>query len=310
MGVKINMFMDINSSKEWKVIEKIEKGWSDDGKYYIESMNGQKLLLRVSDRSNFDKRKKEFEIVEMYANLGIEMSKPIEFGICNNGNHVYMLLTWVEGKDLEQELGGLSETEQYSLGRMAGKILKKIHSIKVLPEDLPHTTKAQKKLKQLESYENSNVRIKDDVIAINYIKDNIHKIWSVPPVYQHGDFHPGNLILTPNNTIGVIDFNRWEVGDPYEEFYKLESFGTEVSIPYCKGQLDEYFDDMIPDTFWEVLAVYVAHASLYSIKWAEKFGQKDIDNMVNICKKSFTHYDDFKLVKPLWYNDTRKNRAD
>ena len=44
--------------------------------------------------------------------------------------------------------------------------------------------------------------------------------------------------------IGVIDFNRWEVGDPYEEFYKLESFGIEESIPYCVGQIDEYF--MIP----------------------------------------------------------------
>lgn len=37
--------------------------------------------------------------------------------------------------------------------------------------------------------------------------------------------------------IGVIDFNRWEVGDPYEEFYKLESFARELSVPYCIGQI-------------------------------------------------------------------------
>ena len=37
-------------------------------------------------------------------------------------------------------------------------------------------------------------------------------------MYQHGDFHPGNLIYMENGEIGVIDFNRWEVGDPYEEF--------------------------------------------------------------------------------------------
>ena len=29
------------------------------------------------------------------------MSQPIDFGICNNGKNVYMLLTWIEGKDLE-----------------------------------------------------------------------------------------------------------------------------------------------------------------------------------------------------------------
>lgn len=64
-------------------------------------------------------------------------------------------------------------------------------------------------------------------------QSEIKKIWKEPPVYMHGDFHPGNLIYMRDGTIGVIDFNRWEVGDPYEEFYKLESFGVEVSIPYC-----------------------------------------------------------------------------
>ena len=73
----------------------------------------------------------------------------------------------------------------------------------------------------------------------------------------------------------MIDFNRWEVGDPYKEFYKLESFARELSIPYCIGQIQAYFDDNIPEDFWSILAVYVAHASLFSIKWAEKFGQAD-----------------------------------
>ncbi len=75
---------------------------------------------------------------------------------------------------------------------------------------MPKGTKKEKKLLQLARYEESNVRIPND------------------------------------DSIGVIDFNRWEVGDPYEEFYKLQSFGTEHSIPYCIGQIDAYFDDNIP----------------------------------------------------------------
>ena len=300
------MFMDIKMSNNWRTIKKIDKGWSDDKKYYIETLDGQKQLLRVSDIAHFYKKQKEYKIVEKYAQLGFEMSFPIEFGLCNGGKNVYMLLTWVVGNDLEQALPLLPDNEQYTLGKVAGKILKTIHNIRILDDDFPHTTKAQKKLMQLESYENSDVRIVNDEIAIKYIKENINKIWSVPPVYQHGDFHPGNLILTPEHGIGVIDFNRWEIGDPYEEFYKLECFGTQVSIPYCIGQIDAYFDNNVPEEFWNVLAVYVAHASLYSIKWAEKFGQADIDHMVKICKKSFDHYDDFKLVKPLWYDDSWK----
>lgn len=43
-----------------------------------------------------------------------------------------------------------------------------------------------------------------------------------------------------NGEIGVIDFNRWEICDQYEEFYKLESFARELSIPYCIGQMQAY----------------------------------------------------------------------
>jgi hypothetical protein len=110
----------------------------------------------------------------------------------------------------------------------------------------------------------------------------------------------------PSGTIGVIDFNRWEVGDPWEEFYKLESFGREVSVPYCAGQIDAYFEDAVPEDFWETLAVYVAHASLYSIKWAEKFGQEDIDGMVRRCLAAMEHYDGFKKVIPSWYEAYKK----
>ena len=106
-----------------------------------------------------------------------------------------------------------------------------------------------------------------------------------------------------DGSIGVIDFNRWEVGDPYEEFYKLDSFGIELSVPYCIGQVDAYFDDDIPLDFWKVHAVYVAHSSLFSIKWAEKFGQSDIDGMVRRAKQAFDNYNDFSKYIPNWYTN-------
>ena len=54
----------------------------------------------------------------------------------------------------------------------------------------------------------------------------------------------------PNKEVGVINFNRWEITDPYEEFYKLSSFGVESSVPYCVGQINSYFDENIPNDFW------------------------------------------------------------
>lgn len=292
---------DIIGSTSWLSISLIHKGWSKDRKYRILTKSGEQLLLRLSDITTYAHKKKEYEIIKKYATTGISMSKPVDFGVCNGRQNVYMLLTWVEGQDLEEVLPTLSEHTQYLLGRQAGTILRKIHSIPLAAADRPRQTKIEKKLMQLEKYIDSHVRVANDALAISYVKDNIHKLWLKPPVYLHGDFHPGNLVFMPDSNIGVIDFNRWEVGDRYEEFYKLESFAREYSIPYCIGQIDAYFNDQVPDEFWEVLAVYVAHASLFSIKWAEPFGQKDIEGMVRRWEQANKDYHNFQQVVPDWY---------
>ena len=300
-------FFDIPGFDTWESVELLSKGWSTDKKYIVKTKAGETLLLRIASVEEYEQKKKEYEIICKYAKLGFEMSKPLGFGLCNNGGHTYMLLTWVDGEDLEEALPKLSEKEQYERGRSAGRILKQIHSIPVEAGDVPEQTKVEKKLLQLSRYEESQVRIANDETAVQYVKDNINKLWLEPPVYMHGDFHPGNLIFTPEKKLGVIDFNRWEVGDPYEEFYKLESFGVEVSVPYCVGQIDAYFADKVPMRFWETLAVYVAHASLYSIKWAEKFGQEEIDGMVRRCLAAMEHYDGFRSVVPRWYQSYKFN---
>ncbi|NCU33492.1 MAG: aminoglycoside phosphotransferase, partial [Candidatus Moranbacteria bacterium] len=142
-----------------------------------------------------------------------------------------------------------------------------------------------------------------DQKVIEYIKKNIHRMGRQPSTFQHGDFHPGNLILTKDFTLGLIDFNRWDVLDPYEEFYKLECFSSAISIPFSKGQLDAYFDAQIPYDFWETLAVYAAHVAVYSILWAEQFGENDINHMKDLYRMIVKHYDYFNQVIPSWFFD-------
>ena len=284
---------------QWRTVEPVAKGWSSDRKYRICLDSGETLLLRLSDVSRLESKRKEFEIIRKYAALGFPMSRPIEFGV--RDDQVYMLLSWVDGEDLETVLPRLSEAEQYRLGREAGLILKKIHSIPVEPENQLKQTKRVRRLWQLSQYEESQLRLADDETAVQYVKDNIDLIWTQPPVYQHGDFHPGNLIYRKDGSIGVIDFNRWEVGDPWEEFYKLQSFGKEVSVPYCVGEIDAYFDGYPPEDFWRALAVYVAWSSLFSIKWAEPFGPEEIAGMARRCKAAFADYDTFRRCVPKWY---------
>ena len=107
----------------------LSKGWSSDKKHLVETADGKLQLLRISDIGAYEYKKIEYEIITKYSRLGINMSMPIEFGTCNEGKNVYMLLSWVEGRDLEEVLTELSEQEQYKPGRQAGIILRKIHSM-------------------------------------------------------------------------------------------------------------------------------------------------------------------------------------
>lgn len=72
-------------------------------------------------------------------------------------------------------------------------------------------------------------------------------------------------------------------------------------MSYCIGQIESYFENDIPDDFLSVLAVYIAHASLFSGEWAEKFGQDDVDGMVKRCLAAFEDYDYFRLTVPKGY---------
>lgn len=83
----------IKDYSSFRKFEPVNKGWSNDRKYYIETEDCRRLLLRIVDISQFERKKKEFEVMKQVAALGVPMSQPLDFGICDNGKSVYLLLT-------------------------------------------------------------------------------------------------------------------------------------------------------------------------------------------------------------------------
>ena len=112
--MKLSM-ADVNNipdSKHWSKTEFIDKGWSADKKYYIETDDSTKLIIRLADISQYEKKKTEYETMAVISNLGIDMSQPIDFGTCANGKMVYILLSWLEGESAEEVLPKL-DTEKH-----------------------------------------------------------------------------------------------------------------------------------------------------------------------------------------------------
>ena len=48
----------------FSIIEPINKGMSSDKKYFVETTDSRRLLLRVADITEYDRKKAEFEMMK------------------------------------------------------------------------------------------------------------------------------------------------------------------------------------------------------------------------------------------------------
>lgn len=292
---------DIVGYDSFVKVEPVNKGWSSDKKYYIEDVDSRKLLLRVADISHYDRKKIEYEMMKKIAALGVSMSQPLGFGICDNEKNVYSLLTWCDGEDAEVILPRLTETEQYEFGIKSGKILRLIHSIPAPQEQEEWSVRFNRKTSyKIEKYKACGIKIDGDDKIIDYIENNRHLLSDRPQCYQHGDYHVGNMIISSDNTLSIIDFNRPDFGDPWEEFNRIVWSAT-VSQHFATGQLDGYFGSKPPIEFFKLLAFYISSNTLSSIYWAIPFGEKEILTMKNQAKDILSWFDNMNNPIPTWY---------
>lgn len=301
-------FNDIRGSNNWNTVKLINKGWSDDKKYYIKTMDGKELLLRISDISQYENKKKEFESLKLLASLDILISRPIDFGVCNNGQSVYSLLTWINGEDADVVLTTLDDKEQYILGNKAGMFLKQIHSIPA-PLNQPNwAERFNRKIdKKMAMYKACSIHFQNDNKLIDYIEQNRSLLVNRPQSFQHGDYHVGNMIITPAGELGIIDFNRLDYGDPWEEFNRI-TWCAEVSPMFASGYINGYFDNNVPDLFFRLMGLYIASNQLSSIPWAIPFGEVEVNTMLRQVQSVLKWYDDFNTYIPSWYVTVASDR--
>lgn len=284
--------------------ELIDKGWSGDKKYCVIDGDGKKYLLRVSPIEQYDRKKKEYDLMCQVASLGIPMCLPIEFGVFDEG--VYSLQSWVDGTDAENGANNLTENEHYSYGFEAGKILQKIHSIPA-PSDMEdwEVFFNRKIDRKIQMYTKCPLKYENGQLFIDYVNSHRHLLKGRPRVYQHGDYHVGNMMIGVDRRLYIIDFNRCDYGDPWEEFNRIVWCAQAMPL-FATGMVNGYFDNVVPMEFWELLALYICSNTLSSIPWAIPFGQKEIDVMQKQASDILSWYDNMQKVVPSWYSGIRE----
>ncbi len=282
----------------------INKGWSGDKKYSVTTADGTKYLLRTSPIEQYNRKKNEFAMMQRVSALGVPMCQPIEFGTCDEG--IYLLQSWIDGKDAEEVIHTLSDNEQYLYGFNAGRILKKIHSIPAPESQEDWETRFNRKIERnIQKYTDCSIKYGNGQAFIDYIIDNRHLLKNRPQCYQHGDYHLANMMIDSNRQLQIIDFDRDDYGDPWEEFNRIV-WCAQKSPLFASGMVNGYFDDDVPIIFWQLLALYISSNTLSSVPWAIPFGQSEIDTMLSQAKEVLQWYNNMQNPVPIWYTGLAK----
>ena len=300
------MFKDIPAASSFSVVKEIKDGMSGDRKYYIETVDGQKLLLRISEVANKDTKKKDYDFLTSLNKAKLPVPQAIDFGLCEEGQSVYMLLEWMEGKEAEKVLPDMPKDKQYRLGVKAGQILRGIHENAAIKsaEQNWYDRYFEVISPRIDAYKNEGIPFEgaDEILA--FIEENKPLLHDRSQCNIHGDFHLGNLIIQ-GEELFVIDWQTVDfegVADPWVDF---KSIGVD-HIAFAVGQIDGYFDSQVPEEFWRMLALYLSTSAITSIVWAKYVAPDCLDSIMELNQNVVKWYDKMKQVIPTWYREYKE----
>lgn len=289
-------------------LERIYKGYSSDDKYIVYDLQERPLyLLRTYSIDQDSSKRQEFRALEMMEKQGVRCSRPIEIGTLPEQKLGYMILSYIHGQEASEQLPLLPAKDQYAIGVEAGLELRGIHQVKGSDEMKPWQERAAAKHQRYRTeYAQCGVAIEHEAKVLSFIDRNLHLMHDRPNRFQHDDFHTGNLIVSDGKLSGVIDFNRFDWGDPVHEFLKVGFFSADVSRPFAVGQIHGYYGHSEPDElFWQLYSLYVAMTIVSSVVWILKVKPEELDSMLGKIYKVIEDHDCFELTVPKWYSSYR-----
>ena len=277
----------------------ISKGWSCDQKYCVTTRDGAAYLLRVTPFQKSGKRVEMFHMQQKASELGIPMCRPVEIGACEDG--VYILQTWIDGEDAEEVLPKRSDAEQYEYGLEAGRILCRLHTLPAPSGLKDWKSRYGRKLDyKIRTYDTCPIKYENGQAFLRCIHENRHLLRDRPQTFQHGDYHIGNMMIDRSGKLQIIDFDRCDFGDPWEEFNRIVWCAQKAPLFAC-GMIDGYFNGNVPPEFWSLLALYISCNTLASVAWAIPFGRGQVNVMLDQASEVLAWYNDMSSLIPAWY---------
>lgn len=297
----VTPMIKLPSHIEYKSILYIDKGFSSDKKYCVTTATNEKLLIRISNMEAYHHKKKEFDLVKDLFDKNLPVPKPIEFGLNHGDGYVYTILNWIDGCEIESCLSDFSEEKQFQLGKQAGQILKNIHKTNFSEADGNWYHNYYQVIKpRLEAYQTEGLDFDGSRVLLKYLDDNKFLLQERPQSIHHGDYHIGNMVMSQNQELSIIDWHTVDFdnyGDPWYEFNRIDTNYT----AFASGQIYGYFDGVVPTEFWKLFAYYISASAITSIVWAKYNSMESMDEILDRNKAILSWFDNMQSIKPRWY---------
>lgn len=259
----------------------VSKGMSGDEKYRVQLPDGRECLMRLSDRERAVRKEAEFRMMERAYREGVPVPEP--YALCEYEGKICQLTGWLEGCDLEET--DLSGERGRELGRKAADLLKKLHSIPAPENAEPWKERFGRKiLVRLEEAAELFGEREDISLLSRYLLDHLDLLEGCGQCFSHGDYNPGNLILQPDGSLGVIDFNAYNggYGEPVFETAVILSdsrLPEEFRSGFCTG----YFGQDVPQ---QLLDYYLGYSLLAELcETDEEEQERLLVRIGDFCKK-------------------------
>ena len=285
-------------------VEYLRKGYSTDRKYILWEDGGPKYLLRLAGIELRERRKADFEMISMHHERGVMCPQPFAFGVVDSGKVCYSLLSYLPGKNAEEALPRLPETQQFAIGFSAGQELLKLHGVRHPDKDFDWPSRRTTKyLRHIEGARDLDLAFAGQEEVEDYVDANLDLLDKAPVRFQHEDYHAANLIVHKREFAGVVDFNRFDWGDPVEDFCKLPWFSRPVSTPFARGQVQGYLSGGVPTELWRRYNLYVTMSLHGSLVWAHRYYPKQLGMFRRRIKEILDTHDFGGSGPPTWYEE-------
>lgn len=206
---------------------------------------------------------------------------------------------WLNGNNLKSVLNGAAPKVIAEYGYRCGDLLRKIHVKMKHPSDYCNHI--------INSFDEYMTRLDQESFAFTNLFDYREFFYrncdvllaNDKPCFVHMDFKPKNLMLS-NGKITVVDIDSSIVGNPWMDFYdKAFSLYPEKET-FNAALIHAYFDDNIPDNFWEffkVLSVYaLAQNSACLLRRGDRHNIRLLESYL------WNSYNGFNGLIPKWMN--------